>query len=218
MILIKVGSKLDDQFIANIIKVIIQIFSKASTVTEAGLIAFQGLVVGVGERITLNEIGDYIKFALESKDNDCIKLACGIIADLAISLEQRINDYIDIFVPSLLAILKEPTLDRSVKPPTLHALGEICFNSGEAFNAKYLNGTMTILDMASRVTCQGPGADEDTKDFLSELRETILDQYITILLAASDSGHLNDYGKYLESIYDFTEKTSMIEGINNIKM
>ena len=217
VILIKIGSRLDDQLIANIIKVIIQMFTGAGTVTESGLIAFQGLVVGVGERITIAEIGEYIKFALESKDNDCIKIACGIIADLAVSLH-NINDYIDVFVPPLLNILKEPTLDRSVKPPTLHALGEICFNSGDVFNAKYLSGTMTILDMAARLTSQGPGEDLDTKEFLSELRESILDQYITILMSAGDSGHLNEYSQFLESIFDFTEKTSMIEGLNNIKM
>jgi hypothetical protein len=35
------------------------------------------------EKINITQIGSYIKYALESKDNDCTKLACGIISDLS---------------------------------------------------------------------------------------------------------------------------------------
>ena len=53
--------------------------------TDNGLIAFQGLVAGLGnpEFINMAEIGVYVKYALESKDSDCAGLACGIISDLS---------------------------------------------------------------------------------------------------------------------------------------
>jgi hypothetical protein len=41
------------------------------------------MVVGLGDKVDLSNIGHYIKFALESKENDCTKIACGIISDLS---------------------------------------------------------------------------------------------------------------------------------------
>jgi hypothetical protein len=48
------------------------------------------LVSGVGEIgnsiLDLQKIGVYIKHALESRDNECASLACGIISDLSTNL------------------------------------------------------------------------------------------------------------------------------------
>jgi hypothetical protein len=67
------------------VTVIVSIFKQAGRVTDNGLIAFQGLVAGLGnpEFINMSEIGLYVKHALESKDSDCAGLACGIISDLS---------------------------------------------------------------------------------------------------------------------------------------
>jgi hypothetical protein len=63
------------------------------------------LVTGVGElgnaNLDLQKIGVYIKHALESKDNECASLACGIISDLSSNLQEGMNAYLDDFVPCL---------------------------------------------------------------------------------------------------------------------
>ena len=65
VILVKVGHMLDTQLAANITEVIVSLFTQAGKVTENGLIAYQGLVVGRGEQIDFSErIGSYIKYAL----------------------------------------------------------------------------------------------------------------------------------------------------------
>lgn len=107
MILIKVGNMVDPALAKNIVYMIIQLFKQAEKVTENGLIAFQGLVVGMGDKIDISEIGNYIKYALESKDNDCAKLACGILSDLSGSMMERMNEYLDDFVPCLHNILRD---------------------------------------------------------------------------------------------------------------
>ena len=112
------------------------------------------MVVGLGDKIDISEIGCYIKYALESRDNDCAKLACGIISDLSGSMEERMNEYLDDFVPCLHNILRDQTMDRKVKLTALHALGDLCVYSGEVFNKKFLEGTMTILSQAARMSCQ----------------------------------------------------------------
>ena len=92
-------------------------------------------MVGLESRLEFNEtIGAYVKFALESKENDCTKLACGIVSDLSCSLGEGMNKYLDDFVPSLHAVLNDITIDRRIKLPALMALGDLCLNCGTIFN------------------------------------------------------------------------------------
>jgi len=91
----------------------------------------------------------YIKYALESKDNDCVKLACGIISDLSGSMENRMAEYLHDFVPCLFDILKDNELDRKIKLPALHALGDLCMYCGQEFNKTYLRGTLALLSLAA---------------------------------------------------------------------
>ena len=152
--MIKVGHLVEKPLAANIIQVIIQLFKQAERVTENGLIAFQGMVVGLGEKIDISEIGNYIKYALESKDYDCAKLACGIISDLSGSMEKRMTEYLDDFGPCLHNILRDQEIDRKIKLPALHALGDLCVYCGEQFNQKFLAGTLVILSLAARMSTQ----------------------------------------------------------------
>lgn len=87
---------------------IIELFRQAEKVTDNGLIAFNGMIVGCGDKVELTEIGKYIKHALESQENECIKLACGIISDLA--EDARMADFLVDFVPCLHKILSDQTL------------------------------------------------------------------------------------------------------------
>ena len=73
--------------------------------TGGGLLAFHGLVVGLGDKIDLSLMGNYVKHALQSMDNDCCGLACGLVSDLSGSMMERMNEYLDDFVPCLHTIL-----------------------------------------------------------------------------------------------------------------
>lgn len=53
VILIRVDEKVDEETAKKIIILIIQLFKQAQKVTESGLIAFQGLVVGAGSKIDI---------------------------------------------------------------------------------------------------------------------------------------------------------------------
>ena len=56
--------------------------------------------------------------------------------------------------------------------------------------------------------------DSETLDFLKELREAIIDQYIIILMSSEDTGFLEQFGMYLETIFDFLESTAKIEDVS----
>ena len=83
------------------------IFQNLKKVTENGLIAFSGLINGIGERINLDEFGQYIVWALKGDDDECTRLACGLVSDLASALKAKISKYLLDFVPPLLQILKD---------------------------------------------------------------------------------------------------------------
>ena len=51
--------------------------------TENGLIALSGLINGVSDRVDINEFGSYLVFALKGTDDECVRLGCGIVSDLA---------------------------------------------------------------------------------------------------------------------------------------
>jgi hypothetical protein len=148
--LIKVGATISKEVSDYIVTIVINLFKQAGKVTENGLFVFQGLVVGVGEKLEFGEIGNYIKYALQSQENDCTKLACGIISDLSCSMESGMNDYLDDFVPCLHAILSDNTLDRRIKLRALRALGDLSTYCAEVFNSKFLERTLTILSLAAR--------------------------------------------------------------------
>mmetsp|Transcript_21705 Transcript_21705/g.33430 ORF Transcript_21705/g.33430 Transcript_21705/m.33430 type:complete len:223 (-) Transcript_21705:498-1166(-) len=128
--LVNIGSMIEPSLAGNIIHVIIQMFTQADTVTENGLIAFSGLVVGCGDKIDITSIGPYIKHALQSDENACTKLACGIISDLSNSFGEKMAEYMNDFVDPLLAILSNSAIDRAVKPHALRAIGDFAFSCG----------------------------------------------------------------------------------------
>lgn len=65
---------------------------------------------------------------------------------------EKMSDYLDDFVPCLIEILREQSLDRRIKLPALHALGDLCMYSGDQFNNKYFESTIRMLEQAARTS------------------------------------------------------------------
>lgn len=61
----------------------------------------------------------YLLWALNGDDEDCARVACGIISDIASALQEKVETYITSFVPPILEILVQSHRSRSTK---LHAL------------------------------------------------------------------------------------------------
>jgi len=122
------------------------------------------------------------------------------------------SDYLDDFVPCLHEILRDNSMDRRIKLPALHALGDLCMYSGDQFSQKYFESTITIFDQASRMSVQVQNHNDETLEFLSELRETILDQYIIILISLQDTNSEDKFIAHLQNVFDFMQTTVTIEG------
>ena len=222
--LVKIGDRVDAAIGNNIIQLVIGIFQQANCVTENGLIAFQGFCVGVrglGTEIEIKEIARFIKFALQSEEQDCAKIACGIVSDMSSSMQAGLDEYLADFVPCLHDILRNEHINRSIKLPAFHALGDLSLNSGDNFNKVYLHDTLTLLDLAAQMTAQaemGGALDADYLDFLRELRDEIIVQYSTILISVSDSEDVRikqSFQQHLPIICEFITKSLERCGTND---
>ena len=82
------------------------LFQNIKSVTEPGLMAYSGLCLGLQKRVNVKLMGQYLLHALDSDDEDCARVACGIISDIASALEEGVSEYLTSFVPELLKVLK----------------------------------------------------------------------------------------------------------------
>jgi hypothetical protein len=71
------------------------------------LIALSGLINGIGARVNVNDFGQYLVWALQGDDDECVRLACGLVSDVAGALNENVFRYLTDFVPPLLKILRE---------------------------------------------------------------------------------------------------------------
>lgn len=65
VIMVRVGANVDTATAENIVAMIIKSFQQHQRVTEAGMIAYQGICVGLKERVPIRDFGQYIYNALE---------------------------------------------------------------------------------------------------------------------------------------------------------
>jgi len=124
------------------------------------------------------------------------------------------KEYLDDFVPCLHNILQDDSfLDRSIKLPALHAIGDLCIYTGKPFIEKHLGTSIQLLNLAARASTQTSAYQQDPESqlFLKDLRIEILDNYVTLLMAAESYDSLNYFDGHIESIYDFIEQTMQIE-------
>ena len=102
VILIKVGDQVDVQTGDKIVQLIMLIFQNLKKVTENGLMAYGGLCTGLKNKVNVKDFGQYLLFALKGDDEDCARVACGIVSDIASAYQEEVHVYLTSFVPSLL--------------------------------------------------------------------------------------------------------------------
>jgi hypothetical protein len=163
IMLVKVGDRVDDITANNIVVLLTNIFKKQNRVLESGLIAYSGLCNGVKKRINVKDFGQYIVYCLRGDEDECTKLACGLVSDLSSALQQDIQAYLFDFVTPLFEILRHPNKDRAIKLAAIIAIGDLAMNCPLPFASNYISEALVILDSASKQSLRMEGIeDEDT--------------------------------------------------------
>jgi len=115
------------------VRLIILIFQHLKRVTENGLIAYIGLCSSMGDRINVKEFGEYLLWALEGDDEDCARVACGIISDISSALQERVETYLTSFVPSLMKVISSSARSRASKLYALQSIGDLAIRAPVQF-------------------------------------------------------------------------------------
>ena len=211
--MVKVGSMIEPELGENIIKLITQLFTVSQKVTESGLIAYSGLCNGLGRRVNVQAIGEYLVHALEGEDEECTRIAAGIISDISSAYKEEVETYLTSFVPQLLSVLKSQTRDRQTKLCALASLGDLAIHAPVAFCRNYLIDTLNILQSAAKMSedVMSYQNDPDTLDFLKELRYNLLEAYTTLVCGVKDSNMQEQFAGYVPAIFNFMKISAAIE-------
>lgn len=189
VILVKVGHTVDTETSDKIVQLLVTMFQSLKKVTENGLIAYSGLCQGVKERVNVKDMGQYILYALESVDEGCARVACGVISDIAAAHQEKVELYLTSFVPQLLKILTGSEHDRQTKLQALCCLGDLCIYAGVPFIKMYLCDTMRILESAGELSLSKASfsEDPDTLEYLTELQGYIMETYSALISSCAEA-------------------------------
>jgi hypothetical protein len=189
VITVKIGDMIEPELGENIIKLITMLFKASGKVTESGLIAYSGLCNGLGRRVNVDVIGEYLVYALEGEDEECTRIAGGIISDISSAYKEEVERFLTSFVPHLLAILKSKTRDRDTKICALQSLGDLSIHAPTSFCRNYLIATLDILKSAAAESekVENYQNDPDTLEFLKLLRFNLIEAYTTLVCGVKES-------------------------------
>eukprot|EP00045_Choanoeca_perplexa_P016005 m.209594 g.209594 ORF g.209594 m.209594 type:complete len:169 (+) comp17142_c0_seq21:2117-2623(+) len=108
--------------------------------------------------------------------------AVGIIGDLCRQLQRDSEPYCNDFMDVLLRALTADNVARSVKPAVLSAFNDMALALGEGF-AVYLEVVFQVLQVACQHAIQPEFDDEDSMEYVNELRHGLLEAYTGIIQA-----------------------------------
>ena len=151
--------------------------------TESGLIAYQGVCTGLGDRANIADFGKYIYSALEQEDDeDVARVAVGLVADISSALGNQVEQYLSSLIPHLLNILRKEGRDRKTKLAAFITLADVAFYAAPAFCQFYLEDSLKIMQTACDISVNTAAFahDEDTLLYLEELRGALVDAYLPI--------------------------------------
>ena len=142
----------------------------------------------------------------------CTTAVCAV-GDISRALTGgEILPYCDVIMESLLGLLQSDELNRTVKPPILSSFSDIAMSIGGEFE-KYTPVVLTMLEQAGTVSAETD--DEDLIEYISSLREAILEAYTGILHGLGDGKNLDVLVPHLEALLTFMERCSTDEHRTN---
>ncbi|EEP77995.1 conserved hypothetical protein [Uncinocarpus reesii 1704] len=133
-------------------------------------------------------------------------MAIGLVSDITRSLNDKAQPFCDTFMNYLLNLLRSNTLTNQLKPAILLTFGDIAQAIGTSFQT-YLPVVCQVLQQASDVTLEDD-VSQDTLDYITSLREGIMDAWGGILLAYKGTPEANNLTPFVESIFKLISQIS----------
>lgn len=189
--------KLNDEIVRphteNLMTLFLQVLqSKDATVHEEAMMAIGSIANRVGQDFQ-RFMPHFQPFLLIGLSNAAAYHVCtvsvGVVGDLSRALETAFIPCCDDIMSRLLQNLQDPNMERSVKPHIISCLGDIALAVSGYFE-RYMPFVLPFLVQASQI--QLDPADSDNQEYLTNLRESVLEAFTGILqgLSADKKMHL----------------------------
>jgi importin subunit beta-1 len=145
------------------------------------------------------------------EDFSVCHVAVNLVGDLCRALGTGIAQYCDEIIQLFLHNLSNPDLDKSVKPPTLSAIGDIALalvtEPCELKFSKYLPYVMPMLEQASSTVIEPDIKPDDYEliDYVQLLKVGVIEAYIGICQSLNDSEEFDVIKQYAQPIVNLLE-------------
>eukprot|EP00358_Blepharisma_japonicum_P001435 CAMPEP_0202951322 /NCGR_PEP_ID=MMETSP1395-20130829/30280_1 /ASSEMBLY_ACC=CAM_ASM_000871 /TAXON_ID=5961 /ORGANISM="Blepharisma japonicum, Strain Stock R1072" /LENGTH=215 /DNA_ID=CAMNT_0049658235 /DNA_START=454 /DNA_END=1097 /DNA_ORIENTATION=+ len=156
--------------------------------------------------VFMDQFSPFVAWALNKNDSMSIcRAGTMCVGDLARALKEKIGPYIFNFVPSLLRNLESDVVSTDVKVLSIESLGDFAAHTKKLF-MEYLGNTIAIIEGAANASVQQVREAEnpDLFDYLSDLREVILEFYVSLLQGLVESGQTDLLLGNMQSIVNYT--------------
>lgn len=136
-------------------------------------------------------------------------VATGTASDICRALEHHFEPYAADTMQVLLEALPNAQLSRVVKPPMIGCIGDVALALEGSFEP-YLDASVAALQQTAWSTLQVPVLDDDTNDWILEMRQNILDAYTSIIngLNAANKADMLIQRQQVEWVIRFCEQVS----------
>jgi importin subunit beta-1 len=185
---------------------LIEAAGKTSTVLEDAFLVVGSLASALEHNFSpyIRAFLPYLYPALKThEDTQLCMVAVGIIGDISRALGEQSAQYAGAFMNVLLENLQSEVLNRNVKISILSCFGDIALAIGADFQP-YLDTTMNVLRQAGAV--QPNPLDFDLVDYVSQLREGILEAYTGVVTGLKNTEKVGLLLPYAQNILELIQR------------
>lgn len=201
------GQSLSTEFIQAIVQTLVALFQLRGGVIEEGIHTFGALAQNAKERIapSLSVFGPSLAYAVGKQDDSSLcKAGTMVIGDLARALEGLIVDYMGELVPMLINNLQSAEVSTDIKIQSIGSLGDLAQAAKGSF-LPYIAQVMSFINAAADSSLQLVKEDDaDLFEYLLELREVIVQFYISLLQGLAEANQAEVMLPYIPKVVQYS--------------
>ncbi|KAJ2583143.1 karyopherin Kap95, partial [Coemansia sp. RSA 1836] len=175
-------SEISDRVMTTVLQ-LLTTSSKQAAVAEDAFLLVGALITALEGEFSryLESFAPFLYNALQNyEEYQLCSISVGLIGDICRGMGQDAAPYCDQFMAILLQNLEADALSRDVKPGILSCFGDIALAIGGRFEA-YLEITFRVLMSACALSVNTQAVDDDTIDYLNQLRAGIFEAFVGIV-------------------------------------
>jgi importin subunit beta-1 len=207
----KMNKKINLEMGSKIYTLLENSFKARQTVYEEAVLAIGALANNMDEPFLdiMNRFQEFLLFALQKiNESSLCKSAIIALGHIVRAIKSNFTNYAEKYIPVLINILISEDSVRTNKTLAITTLGEICMSITKDF-IPYLDQVMQVLFSAANMAATvADSEDEDSEDYLKDLRFELIEAFTCISFGLVDCGQINLFVNYVRDIFVFFKAIS----------